>query len=83
MQYRTVTTIQTKYGEVEIYGVVDYLCFWKIIDLKGTSSYDLGKYSNHFQRHVYNVCLSDEGLEFKEFEFLVTDYKNVYMKHTN
>jgi len=83
IQYRTSTVVETKYGLVEVYGVIDYLSAWKCIDLKTTSQYDLGKYVNGMQRHVYNVSLADEGIKTEEFEFLVTDFKSVYSEPYN
>jgi len=60
-----------------------WLSAWKCIDLKTTSQYDLGKYVNGMQRHVYNVSLADEGIKTEEFEFLVTDFKSVYSETYN
>lgn len=77
-QYKASTQIQTKFGIVEIYGYIDYLLLDKAIDLKCTGSFEIGKYKNSMQRHVYPICLADEGIEVDEFEFLVTDYKSIF-----
>lgn len=77
-QYRTSGLIQTSKGLVEIYGNIDYVLRDKAIDLKGTGSYDLGKFKNSMQRHVYPVCLAQEGIMVDEFEFLVTDYRGIF-----
>ena len=80
-QYFTSSLIQTSKGIVEIYGYIDYILFDKAIDLKCTGSYDLGKFKDSMQRHVYPVCLSKEGIYVDEFEFLVTDYKSIFREN--
>lgn len=77
-QYKASTQINTKYGIVEIYGYIDYLLLNKAIDLKCTGSFEIGKYKNSMQRHVYPVCLADEDIYLDEFEFLITDYKSIF-----
>jgi hypothetical protein len=77
-QYRTSGLIQTSKGLVEIYGNIDYILHDKAIDLKCTGSYDLGKFKDSMQRHVYPICLSQEGIMVDEFEFLVTDYRGIF-----
>ena len=77
-QYRTSSLIQTSKGLVEIYGYIDYVQYYKAIDLKCTGSYDLGKFKDSMQRHVYPVCLAKEGIFVDEFEFLVTDYRGIF-----
>jgi len=61
-----------------LYGYIDYVKENKCIDLKSTSSYDLGKYKGSMQRHVYPISLAGEGIMVDEFEFLVTDFKSVF-----
>ena len=77
-QYFTSSLIQTSKGLVEIYGYIDYVQYYKAIDLKCTGSYDLGKFKGSMQKHVYPVCLADENIFVDEFEFLVTDYKGIF-----
>lgn len=77
-QYHATGVVNTKYGQVEIYGYIDYLLLDKGIDLKGTGSFDIGKFKDSMQRHVYPVCLSQEGVFIDTFEFLVTDYKSIF-----
>jgi hypothetical protein len=80
-QYRTSGLIMTSKGLVEIYGNIDYIIRDKSIDLKCTGSYDLGKFKDSMQRHVYPVCLSQEGIIVDEFEFLVTDYRGIFREN--
>lgn len=58
---------------VKFYGFLDYLSTAKIIDLKTTSKYKLGKYKYYSQRHIYPMCL--DGIT--KFTFLVTDFEGV------
>lgn len=77
-QYRTETILDCNGTLVLVYGVSDYIKENKCIDLKTTSAYDLGKYKDSMQRHLYPVCLNSEGVFVDEFEFLVTDFKSVF-----
>lgn len=69
---------ETQIDEFLVYGYIDYLNMDRAIDLKTTSSYDLGKYKDGLQRHVYSVALAMDGIVMDQFEYLVTDFKNVY-----
>jgi len=77
-QYRTESILDCDGIFVLVYGVSDYIKENKCIDLKTTSAYDLGKYKDSMQRHLYPVCLNKEGIFVDEFEFLVTDFKSVF-----
>jgi hypothetical protein len=77
-QYRTESILDCDGISVLVYGVSDYIKENKCIDLKTTSAYDLGKYKDSMQRHLYPVCLNKEGIFVDEFEFLVTDFKSVF-----
>lgn len=79
-QYRTSSVIEVDGYEVEIYGVIDFILGDKVIDLKTTTAYDLGKYKDNMQKHVYPLCLASEGVYFKEFEFLATDLKSIWQE---
>lgn len=70
-QVYTAGNLETKYGEVELYGYIDELRENKVFDLKTTKRYEFGKYSKYWQRHVYPYTLIESGLctEVKEFEF--------------
>lgn len=64
-------TLETKYGEVELYGYIDELRENKVFDLKTTSRYEFGKYAKYWQRHVYPYTLIESGActEISSFEF--------------
>lgn len=70
-QVLTSSTIQTKYGVVELYGYIDELRKNKVYDLKTTKKYEFGKYKKYWQRHVYPYCLIESGecTEIDSFEF--------------
>ena len=77
-QYRVEGTISTQYGEVFLYGYLDYLLPFKVVDLKTTGKYNAFKYRNNWQHIVYPYCLNQQGIEITDFEYLVTDFKGVY-----
>jgi hypothetical protein len=77
-QYRTSIVMDIDGIVIELYGVTDYILLNKGIDLKSTGSYELGKYKDSLQRHLYPVALADEGIEIDTFEFLVTDFNSVF-----
>jgi len=77
-QYRVEGTISTQYGEVFLYGYLDYLLPFKVVDLKTTGKYNAFKYRNNWQHVVYPYCLNQQGIEITDFEYLVTDFKGVY-----
>lgn len=77
-QVHTSTLIEVDNKVVELYGYVDYVLQDRVIDLKTTRSYELGKYKDSLQLHLYPVSLIDDGNEINEFEFLVCDFENVY-----
>ena len=63
--------VQTKYGTVELYGYIDELKQDVVYDIKTTSKYEFGKYSEYWQRHAYPYCLIESGQmdSVKAFEF--------------
>ena len=67
----TSATIDTEFGEVELYGYIDELRENKVFDLKTTSRYEFGKYSKYWQRHIYPYTLIESGActEINSFEF--------------
>lgn len=70
-QVFTSANIETKYGEVELYGYIDELRENKVFDLKTTSRYEFGKYAKYWQRHIYPYTLIESGMctEINSFEF--------------
>ena len=76
-QMRVAAPMQTKYGEVKLYGFADYIQLDRVIDLKTTNSYQFGKFADHWQKEVYPYCLVESGLVpcVREFEYLVAEVK--------
>lgn len=78
-QVYTQTTIRCNGNDVLVYGYIDYVLANKVIDLKTTSVYELGKYKDSMQMHLYPVALfNEENIVTDEFDFLVTDFKEIY-----
>lgn len=69
--------LPTKYGNVELYGYIDELIRNKVYDIKTTSRYEFGKYSEGWQRHVYPYCLLASGLvkDIDSFEYTAYQLK--------
>lgn len=78
-QVYTQTIIRCNGNDVLVYGYIDYVLANKVIDLKTTSTYELGKYKDSMQMHLYPIALfNEENIVTDEFEFLVTDFKEIY-----
>lgn len=71
-------TINTRYGDVDIYGYLDYLMPFSVHDLKTTRYYQRGNFRNHWQHICYPFCLNQQGNNVERFEYNITDFKNVY-----
>lgn len=76
-QYTCSAILPTIYGDVELYGHVDYINTNKIRDLKTTKNYTFGNYEKYWQRHLYPYCLIESGemQEVTEFEFTVVKWR--------
>ena len=76
-QYTCSAILPTIYGDVELYGHVDYINTNKVHDLKTTKNYTFGNYEKYWQRHLYPYCLIESGemQEVTEFEFTVIKWK--------
>lgn len=72
-QQRVSGTIETCYGLVEVYGVIDELMPLSIHDIKTTSKYEAFKYKNNWQHIVYPFCTG-----INDFEYNITDFKDTY-----
>lgn len=71
-------TIDTSFGDVDIYGYLDYLLPFSVHDLKTTRYYQGGQFRNHWQHICYPFCLNYQGNHVECFEYNVTDFKNTY-----
>ncbi len=70
--------LPTSKGNVELYGYADYVRFYKCTDLKTTRKYDFPKYLHAWQSKVYPYCFNQNGVKIDMFEYLVTDFSNIY-----
>ncbi len=71
--------IKTAWGNVMIYGYVDYVLKDTLIDLKTTSRYDFPKYLHATQHPVY-LYTARQSMDVQNFEYLVTDMRNIYIE---
>ena len=69
-------TVSFRYGNVRIGGFLDYNYDDKIVDLKTTSNYRLGKYTGNMQHKAYGLIQPEK----KEFIYLATDFENMYIE---
>ena len=84
-QQRTEGFLDTKYGNVLLYGYIDYLREDKVYDAKTTKRYEFGKFQKSWQKHVYPYTLIESGkcTDISTFEYSVfllnggTDYKPI------
>jgi len=82
-QQRTEALISTKYGDVCLYGYLDQLMPFKIVDTKTTSKYTAFKFRHNWQHIVYPYCLIQNGMLITEFEYFITDFKNIWSEVYN
>lgn len=69
-------TVPFEFGSVRVGGFVDYDYSDKIIDLKTTANYKLGKYKEYQQHRAYGLIKPEK----KEFIYFVTDFDNTYIE---
>lgn len=81
-QYTCSAILTTVYGDVELYGHIDYLNINKVHDLKTTKNYTFGNYEKYWQRHLYPYCLIESGEmeEVTEFEFTIVKWRELKNK---
>ncbi len=70
-QFFTCASIDTRYGEVEIYGFIDEWVGNEVVDIKttGTGKYAFWKFERKWQRHAYPYCVIESGLTTDEERF--------------
>ena len=71
-------TLDTCYGDVDLYGFIDYLLPFSVHDMKTTKSYSAGSYKNHWQHIVYPFALNQNGIPVNHFEYNVTNFKETF-----
>ena len=77
-QFFTHGIIDTCFGDVELYGFIDYLLPFSVHDMKTTKSYSAGSYKSHWQHIVYPFTLQQSGIQVSQFEYNVTNFKETF-----
>lgn len=83
-QVYTEGVLNTKYGDVLLYGYIDEVLPCSIHDIKTTSKYKAGKFRNNWQHIVYPFCLNEDGNQVNDFEYniAVLGANNTYSTYT-
>lgn len=72
-QVRVEAPIDTAYGQVLVYGLIDELMPASVHDIKTTGSYQVGKFRHHHQHLVYPYALMQTGNDVRTFEYNVVE----------
>lgn len=82
-QQRVEAVLPTAYGNVLVYGLIDYLMPVTVNDLKTTGSYTVGKFKDHWQHYVYPYALMKNGSDIRTFEYNIVEFnKGGYVNGT-
>ena len=73
-QQRVEAILPTAYGNVLVYGLIDYLMPTTVNDLKTTGSYTVGKFKDHHQHLVYPYALMQNGSDVRTFEYNIVEF---------
>ena len=73
-QQRVEAILPTAYGNVLVYGLIDYLMPTTVNDLKTTGSYTVGKFKDHHQHLVYPYVLMQSGSDVRTFEYNIVEF---------
>jgi len=70
--------VKTPMGaRVKVYGFADYVCTTRIVDLKSTTSYNVGKFRQHWQHICYPLMFAGSGMiaagDYDHFDYLVVE----------
>ena len=74
------TILVTPYGNIKLYGIIDFDFPEMITDLKTVVSYSYGKYKDYCQHQCYSLIRHQNGKPIKAFKYLITDFKKVYQE---
>lgn len=76
-QIRLEAPMETKYGNILLYGIIDEWLKDEIIDIKTTARYDFGKFEDKTQRLVYPYCAIESGMtdNVASFTYLVFKWR--------
>ncbi len=65
---------------VNLYGYIDEVKEFTIIDIKTTASYKAFKFRNNWQHVVYPFCLNKSGINIENFVYLVVEMSGKKVK---
>ena len=75
--------LPTIFGDVLLYGYMDYVQPFCTHDLKTTGKYAVGNYKNHWQHIVYPYALYQNGINVPDFEYNIVELeKSGYNTYT-
>ena len=75
--------LPTMFGDVLVYGFIDYVLPFLISDLKTTGRYSVGDFKNHWQHIVYPYAMMENGSKVFDFEYNVVEFgKSDYNTYT-
>lgn len=75
--------LETMFGNVLLYGYIDYSMPFCTHDLKTTSQYSVGKFKRNWQHIVYPYALVKSGSNVMDFEYNVAEIgKSYYRTYT-
>lgn len=72
--------LPTMYGNVLLYGYIDYALPFCTHDLKTTRQYAVGNYKDHWQHIVYPYALMKNGCNVPDFEYNVVELGKTYYR---
>jgi hypothetical protein len=73
-QYFCNADLKVNDNTVNLYGYIDELKEFSIIDIKTTSKYNAFKYRDNWQHRVYTYCIREQGINIETFEYLIVDF---------
>lgn len=71
-------TLDTQFGDIDLYGYIDELLPFSVHDIKTTKNYRAGNFRTHWQHIVYPYCLHQMGINVNHFEYNVTNFKETF-----
>lgn len=80
-QKRVSALMETAYGDIELYGVIDELLPFSVHDIKTTKSYSVGKFKFNNQHLVYPYCLQQQGVDVTDFFYDVVVWDKEYSRY--
>lgn len=72
--------LPTMFGNVLLYGYIDYAMPFCTHDLKTTRQYSVGNYKRHWQHKVYPYALMKTGCNVPDFEYNIAEIGKTYYR---